>query len=191
MCNTRAPRPYLCGTMRFFTALLLLGQAVTAHICLLSPTQRGGLPNLGALTPGDDHCFHPGSCGGKPGAISATLNGLSGTTVLLEQNLNHYNPGWPGVMDVALGPTDDGPWTTLASLPDFYAHLQAKQTNFSMPVFIPVSSCKACVLRVRYMPNKPTEVPFWVCCVVLLAPEPCVTNAPRTLPATCYFPTIV
>jgi len=109
--------------------LLLLGSA-SAHICLLSPTQRGGLPDLGLLAPGADACFHPGACGGTPGPPSAVLTGGSGNSVLLQQNLNHYNPGWPGIIDVALGATDSGPWTTLSSLPDFYAHLQAAMVSY-------------------------------------------------------------
>lgn len=43
------------------------------------------------------------------------------------------------------------------------AHPPISQTNLSMPVFIPNEPCDACVLRVRYLPNKPTEVPFWAC----------------------------
>ena len=100
-----------------------------------------------------------------------------------QQNLNHYNPGWPGYLDVSWGvcaavrratrvsasapraqsirmpaaacaapfpePTSDDNFTTLYVLPDYWAHLQASQTNFSVAVLVPNIDCAHCVLRVR------------------------------------------
>jgi hypothetical protein len=133
--------------------------SAAGHICLLSPPQRGGVP--AGLQPGDDACFHPFKCGVAPGAPVATLAGGQGYAVTLQQNLNHWNPGWPGIMDVAIAASaaagDAGNWTTLTSVPDYWPHLQAAQTNFTVPVYVPNEPCIGCVLRVRYLPNKPTE----------------------------------
>ena len=54
-------------------------------------------------------------------------------------------------------------WIVLATFPDYWAHLQAAQSNFSFPLVMPDMDCPSCVLRVRYLPNKPTEVDFWNC----------------------------
>ena len=46
-------------------------------------------------------------------------------------------------------PTSDDNFTTLYVLPDYWAHLQAAQTNFSVAVLVPNIDCAHCVLRVR------------------------------------------
>jgi hypothetical protein len=95
------------------------------------------------------------------------LVGGEGYNVIFQQNLNHYNPGWPGYLDVAYStipnPTSDDNFTMLAVVPDFWAHLQAAQTNFSVPVLVPTLDCAHCVLRVRYLPHKETESIFHNC----------------------------
>jgi hypothetical protein len=35
----------------------------------------------------------------------------------------------------------------LATVPDFWPHLQAAQTNFSVPVLVPNVDCKQCILQ--------------------------------------------
>lgn len=75
--------------------LLALAATAAAHVCLLRPEQRTGLPkDLSQLAPGDDACFHPYQCPTRApgGPITAVPGGL-GLDVLLQQNLNHYNPG--------------------------------------------------------------------------------------------------
>ena len=44
-------------------------------------------------------------------------------------------------------------FTTLATVPDYWPHLQAQQTNFTVVVKVPDISCAHCTLRVRYHPN--------------------------------------
>lgn len=62
-----------------------------------------------------------------------------------------------------------GDWSVLTTIPDYWSHLQASQTNFSIPIVVPDLDCDACVFRVRYSPNKPTEVSFWQCADVTIA----------------------
>ena len=134
-----------------------------AHVCLLHPLQRGGANVTDA---GDNSCFEPNACTQPSGPPSAVLVAGEGHHVLFQQNLNHYNPGYPGYLDVSiatLAGSQVGNWTVLARVPDYWAHLQAKQTNFTVPVQLPATPCDACVLRVRYAPHKPTEVVFHAC----------------------------
>ena len=146
--------------------LSALACVAAAHVCLLHPMMRGG---ANVSDPGDDSCFQPNACTRAQGAPTATLHAGAGAHVLLQQNLNHYNPGWPGYIDISWGPSAaaGGPWQVLSRVPDFWAHLQAAQTNFTVPVVIPAAPCAACVLRVRYIPHKPTEVEFWSCADVV------------------------
>ena len=97
-------------------------------------------------------------CGTKPaGTPTVTLVGGSYFSVLFQQNLNHYNPGWPGFLDVAwaigTNQTSDDGFTILSQIPDYWPHLQAQQTNFSVPILVPNIDCDHCTLRVRYHPN--------------------------------------
>jgi hypothetical protein len=155
-------------------ALAAAVSAASAHVCLLHPMQRGGANVSDA---GDDSCFEPNACTRASGAPTATLVAGHGTHVLLQQNLNHYNPGWPGFIDISWATLEGskvGNWSVLARVPDYWAHLQAAQTNFTVPVLVPETACAACVLRVRYSPNKPTEVVFHACADVsaVAAPAP-------------------
>jgi len=158
-------------------AAMIAGEA-DAHICLLVPPQRGG---YNVTTPGNMACFWPeGPCGLLPaGDPVLKLVGGEGFSILLQQNLNHYNPGWPGYIDVAyaVGPNPkSGDFKLLAQISDYWPHLQAKQTNFSIPISVPNVDCPHCVIRVRYHPNKPTEPVFHNCADVSIvsssAPPP-------------------
>jgi hypothetical protein len=149
--------------------LVLLPFVAFGHICMIWPTQRGGW-DVATGQPGSDACFQPQpACGTKPPPTGPKESLFTGTTVYvkLQQNLNHYNPGWPGFLDVAYaqGPnhsTDDD-FNLLSQFPDYWSHSQASQTNFSVPILIPSMTCEWCTLRVRYHPNKPTEPIFHNC----------------------------
>lgn len=159
------------------SAIILLLVAVSgafAHVCLLDPVQRGGFD---ISTPGANACFQPqGPCGKLPVENpSASLIAGSSYNVLFQQNLNHYNPGWQGTLDVSWGvgfnQNSDANFTIVTVVPDFWAHLQGSQTNFTVAVPVPATPCDHCVLRVRYVPNKPTEPIFHQCAdVSIVAP---------------------
>lgn len=152
-----------------FAALLVA--LSEAHICLINPVQRAGYNVSG---PGMMACFRPdGPCGkGIPAEQPrVTLTGGRGFSVLLQQNLNHYNPGHAGFIDVAYaqGPNpQSSDFIPLATVPDFWPWMQASQTNFSIPVSVPNIDCPHCVIRVRYHPNKPTEPVFHNCADVAI-----------------------
>src|SRR4051812_48480558 len=84
-------------------ALVLCIGAVSAHVCMWTPMQRG---NFSIGEPGYDGCYRKvGPCGtDTPGVVTALQAGQS-LSVQFQQNLNHYyvsNPGW---MDVSWAAT--------------------------------------------------------------------------------------
>jgi len=145
------------------TAPILLGFGLaSAHICLLHPDQRGGANVTG---PGNHVCYNPGpACGDVarfPVGTPYPLDGGSGFDVMLQQALNHYQPGDEGWIDVSYAasatPATDAEFTVIARIPDVYKHMQAAQTNYTVPVAVPDVDVAHGVLMVRYHPNKPTE----------------------------------
>ena len=94
------------------------------------------------------------------------------------------NVGHSGFLDIAWAPfpaTDDANFTVIGpTVPDYWAHLQAKQTNFSVTVMVPNITCAHCVLRVRYVANKPTEpLAFHNCADVAIVPSASTAAAGR------------
>ena len=65
---------------------------------------------------------------------------------------------WAPFPDVA-----DANFTELTRIPDYWPHLQAMQTNFSVTFMVPDVEIPHAVLRVIYAPNKPTEPTFHQC----------------------------
>jgi hypothetical protein len=172
--------------MKIVTALLPV--LASAHICILDPPQRGG-PSI--KTWGDHQCFNAGSAELSCGDATRFPHGTphqfiagSSIDILFQQNLNHYNPGFEGFLDVAYStkpdPTD-ADFVTLASVPDTYLHKQASMTNYTLPVTLPLAEFTGGSLRVRYHPNKPTEPVFRQCAdISIVAPtaaEPGVAHA--------------
>jgi hypothetical protein len=139
-------------------ALALAGVSCRAHICLLSPSQRGGkVPPSGyPLMPGDPLCFTREPCKRDDRApLTATYKAGEPLTVSVQQNLNHYFAARPGFIDVAIG------GRVIATVGDYPAHEMVTQTNFSLDVqHIPeVKECSdRCVMQVRYVSYNPDEV---------------------------------
>lgn len=106
---------------RRLLALALAAGWAAAHVCLLAPAQRSGLPaDLGALPGGADACYSSRKCPPRvAGGPVTALAGGQGFDVLLQQNLNHYNPGWPGTLDVSFSFDDGASWAVLVTVPDW------------------------------------------------------------------------
>lgn len=157
-----------------FVSLVLLVASCHAHICMIYPPQRGG---YNISTPGNSACYEPQApCGTQP--VGSPVLKLRGGTIfylLVQQNLNHYNPGHPGFIDVAwdvgTNQTSDSQFTDLNAISDYWPHFQGTQTNFSIPIYVPDVFCEHCTLRVRYHPNKPTEPVFHQCADVSIVPS--------------------
>ena len=98
-CGTLSKMVSLGSSLRRFGVAVVaaaLFVAVSGHICLISPLQRGGVGNL--TVPGDYSCFKLGGpCGGdQPGPIVAEWTGGSTVQVSFQQAYNHYQVGMPG-----------------------------------------------------------------------------------------------
>jgi hypothetical protein len=153
-------------------ALLLLVASMcalgSAHICMVSPAQRGGYD---ISEPGQAACFAPAApCGSNrfwdrsPAAPVAVLRGGTIHSVLVTQALNHFNVGANpgGFLDIswALGhnQTGDDAFIELSEWPDYFANFQATLTNFSRSVMVPnTERCDWCTLQTRYVSTKPNE----------------------------------
>ncbi|XP_050392959.2 uncharacterized protein LOC126811409 [Patella vulgata] len=143
---------------------LFLGTA-SAHICLISPQQRG---QIDISTSGSRTCFKHGfPCGGdSPAAPQFILEAGQPAFIKWQQNYNHYEVGFPGYMDISYGPvnsTQESQWTVLAVVSDKYVFSQDYQENYTAIVTIPNTPCDHCVLRVRYNAHKAGEDTFYQC----------------------------
>jgi hypothetical protein len=173
------------------TVLLLVPALASAHICIVSPDQRAG---ANITTAGNRACFHHGPpCGGiAPDArVAMTYTAGEQFLVKFQQNYNHYATGNPGSLDVAWAkgpnPKSDADFTILATLPDFNAHAQDNQQNFTLPLMAPAEPCDRCVIRLRYMSNKPGESTFYQCSdVAFKAATKKPVNAAATLLAVAH-----
>lgn len=97
---------------------------------------------------------------GKVGPAKMLMGGKV-NTMHFQQNLNHYSIGHRGWLEVALAevadPTSEADFTVLARVPDYSAYHQWTQSNLTLDFTLPNRACAACVLRLQYHPNKPTE----------------------------------
>ncbi|CAH1799012.1 unnamed protein product [Owenia fusiformis] len=133
-----------------------------AHLCIISPRQRG---EFDISKGGSPTCFRHGEpCGGQPPA-PPNITYMGGQTVFIkwQQNFNHYSVGFPGYMDIALAQSDSANFTLLTVVRDENFHAQDHQQNYTAAVVFPNIDCDHCVLRMRYQSHKPGESTFLQC----------------------------
>jgi hypothetical protein len=112
-------------------ALAIALGPVFAHICILSPPQRGP---LSVFMPGDNSCYRRTPfCGGvnqtSPGT---TLLAGSTTVIKVQQNLNHFTPSNQGFFVLAvIYNSNPSRWTILDMWDDFPAWDMVSQVNFT------------------------------------------------------------
>lgn len=127
---------------------------------------------------GDDSCFRHGApCGKQPsGSIKMTYAAGKPVTVFWQQNYNHYTVGYPGLMDIGLStnpePTSDDDFEIVGVVPDYNAHWQGAQRNFTFQFITPDVECQHCVLRARYQSHKPGETTFYQCADIAITHNP-------------------
>jgi hypothetical protein len=182
---------YMNMNIRALYALLWV-QLCFGHVCIIDPPQRG---ILNVTDPGDHWCFNSGpkvadglSCGDKtrfPVGTPRKWVAGSKVTIQFQQNLNHYNAGFEGFLDVGYSSKQDPTevdFITLETIRDTYQHKQAAQTNYSVTFTVPNATTEAGVLRVRYHPNKPTEPVFRNCAdVSIVSADANMVQAANTL----------
>jgi len=80
--------------MKALLALVFCAAAVTAHVCLITPAQRGGAMNL--FNSGDPRCkLLNGPCGGFTPEFPPMISYHAGenVTFVFQKNVDHYRPG--------------------------------------------------------------------------------------------------
>ncbi|XP_053397775.1 uncharacterized protein LOC123553031 isoform X2 [Mercenaria mercenaria] len=146
--------------LRTVIVFACLGMAC-CHICLITPRQRG---TMDISMPGSPTCTrHAEPCGGQD-IETPKVTYMAGESAFFkwQQNLNHYESGYPGYMDIGIARSENSTdFTTLAVVTDKYVHRQDYQQNFT--VKIPSIMCDHCVVRMRYNAHKPGETTFLQC----------------------------
>lgn len=136
---------------------------ICCHVCLITPRQRG---TMDISKPGSPDCTrHAEPCGGQP-IETPKVTYKAGETAFFkwQQNLNHYESGYPGYLDVGIAPSENSTdFKTLAVVTDKYVHRQDYQENMTAVIKIPIMICDHCVIRMRYNAHKPGESTFLQC----------------------------
>ncbi|OWF45935.1 uncharacterized protein LOC110456456 [Mizuhopecten yessoensis] len=157
--------------MTLYTLLLvcvgLLLQVTTrcnCHLCLISPRQRG---DMDISSPGSRSCNrNMAPCGGMSIERPSGKPLIGGQLIFLkwQQNVNHYEVGYPGYMDIRIANvTGDDFMSLLTFVPDVNMFTQNHQQNFTAISIIPQIPCRHCIIIARYQSHKPGESTFYQC----------------------------
>ncbi|KAF6017737.1 hypothetical protein EB796_023938 [Bugula neritina] len=136
------------------TLLLACVAAVSSHICLLNPHQRGSMEGINKFG-AKDCMLRTGPCGGRPADDPPSLKLISGTnyTVTFQQNVNHLDPNSPGYFAVSIGDDMDS-LVEAARIPDRGA---PNFTIFQVPILVPLEGASLThVIQVKYVTNNPS-----------------------------------
>lgn len=161
---------------------------VSAHICMISPIQRG--VRAGIDNPGDPSCYHKTQHGCEvtaPGPITTIVQG-SLMNINFQQNLNHFYTNSSGKLAIQFAPNpqpQEGDFKYLAEINDFNTMDEVAMTNVTIPIEVPVLGASSArgVIRLLYLSNNPlendTSTVFHQCSDVLLVPPTSLTSEKR------------
>eukprot|EP01108_Squamamoeba_japonica_P002521 TRINITY_DN2213_c0_g1_i2.p1 TRINITY_DN2213_c0_g1~~TRINITY_DN2213_c0_g1_i2.p1 ORF type:complete len:159 (-),score=39.97 TRINITY_DN2213_c0_g1_i2:59-535(-) len=146
-------------------ALLSIATIAHAHLCMLAPTQRGGV--AGINTHADPICaVLAGPCGNTTAHHpSISIRSAVPFNVVFQKNLDHYYASNPGsfVIDLAMNKNpQEGDFKPLKKIAD-----SATPTGYiyAEMVSVPIVSTELeGVLRVRYITNNPGAPPVFYQC---------------------------
>ncbi|ESO98270.1 hypothetical protein LOTGIDRAFT_203715 [Lottia gigantea] len=131
----------------------------TAHLCMLSPPQRGSL--VGFNKKGADDCFLiKGPCGKRP--ISSNpilLRGNQNFTVVFQKNLDHWAQATPGMFTISFGPVDQT--NVIATIPDMG---EPSLTLYAINITIPTLTTGSYVIQTQYVTKNPQAPPTFYQC---------------------------
>eukprot|EP01130_Rhizamoeba_saxonica_P008966 TRINITY_DN3634_c0_g1_i1.p1 TRINITY_DN3634_c0_g1~~TRINITY_DN3634_c0_g1_i1.p1 ORF type:complete len:157 (-),score=32.21 TRINITY_DN3634_c0_g1_i1:36-506(-) len=146
--------------MKYLFAILCIAVIANAHMCLVSPHQRGKV-DIDINTPGSNDCvLTSGPCGdARP---SRTVGTFSGTmTVAFQKNLDHWYKNAPGNFTVAIADSPTGNFTPLKVLPDTDSD---SLTFYFEKILLPNKNIDHAVLQVVYYTNNPgAPAAFYQC----------------------------
>ncbi|KAL4238288.1 hypothetical protein ACF0H5_003000 [Mactra antiquata] len=148
----------------FATVFGVMVAVASAHMCLLSPKQRGTISGLNSA--GSNDCVLLSSpCGGRAeGTYETTFTAGQKATVIFQKNLDHWDSKTPGRFDIKLWKGNTA--TTVGSVPDMgeqSLHL------YNEEVTIPATMHGAAILQVTYVTNNPNApAVFYQCADVMI-----------------------
>lgn len=189
----------LCVTA---AAMTLLACLASAHICFISPVQRGP---VSIAWPGESACYRrtPYCSGIAVGPPLTKYVAGSQAQIAFQQNLNHFYPPKPGFLDIALSynvlnPSEQD-FELLGRVADSAAYDMVWQTNFSVSVTFPPQPCDHCILRLRYVLYNPLEVDptnntdaiFYNCADIALVAREAEAAAQYVRPSNTMLPAAI
>ncbi|KAK6167608.1 hypothetical protein SNE40_021593 [Patella caerulea] len=136
-----------------------------AHMCMLSPAQRGSLVGFNKVGAAD--CYlKTGPCGGRPKSENyVTLKAMQNLTVVLQKNLDHYSTTDPGQFTISFGATEGSGMKMLGMIPDTS---EQSLSLYAMNVTIPSVSSGQYVLQSVYITNNPKTLLFYECADIMI-----------------------
>ncbi|KAJ8314814.1 hypothetical protein KUTeg_006964 [Tegillarca granosa] len=154
--------------------LILYIDLSSGHLCLLYPEQRGGFKYPLMYPFPLPSCAHYGEpCGGiKPEKPLRVFEAGKQAYVKWQQNMNIYDIGNPGYMDISIAPLNSSEFEVLAVVQDQNAFNDYVRQNISALIIVPNKECEHCVLRVRYKTNRPGELVYVQCADITIVTKP-------------------
>jgi len=144
--------------------VLLLVSAVAGHVCMMAPTQRGGLP-AGIIGVGAKECGQmQGPCGTVSAGPSTHVTQGSTYPIAFQKNLDHFNRGAPGNFKGFFWlKAMPGMVIDLFQIPDTPA---PSLSVFTVNLFIPVNASLVGegVVQVVYVTENPEAPPYFFSC---------------------------
>ncbi|XP_048728234.1 uncharacterized protein LOC125646122 [Ostrea edulis] len=146
-------------------SVFVLIETCHAHLCLISPAQRGSLAGINKA--GNDNCFQvKGPCGKMPPSKDGVIIRPGQTlSVTFQKNLDHFLGSSPGNFTVAFGSVSDGKFQLLTTIPD---QGEKSLTLYTAVVKIPLVKGNYAI-QVTYNTNNPGAPPsFYQCADVVV-----------------------
>ncbi|XP_072175853.1 uncharacterized protein [Diadema setosum] len=142
-----------------FAAVFLVAEA---HLCMLSPPQRGSIMNINK--PASPDCgLVTGPCGGRgKGESFIGIRAGSKFLVAFQKNLDHFNKDSPGSFNVSVSFDNEKTFKDIEMMPDTAdPSLTLYYKNVTMPTG-PVN--QPGILRVIYETKNPEAPPMFYQC---------------------------
>ncbi|XP_035658637.1 uncharacterized protein LOC118403890 [Branchiostoma floridae] len=150
--------------MKTVAVFLLFLAGSWAHLCLISPPQRGSMFDINK--PASPDCgLTTGPCGQRPALNKTTVVFLSGSryTVTIQKNLDHYDSSSPGEFTISFRPSRKGGFTLLEKIPD---NGEPSLTLYSVNITIPKPTAHSDIgtLQAAYVTRNPQAPPVFYQC---------------------------
>ncbi|KAI8495529.1 hypothetical protein Bbelb_265010 [Branchiostoma belcheri] len=159
--------------MKTLAVFLMFLAGTWAHMCMISPPQRGSM--VGINKPGADDCaLVTGPCGGRMPMPHTGIALMAGEnfTVTLQKNLDHYTASSPGMFTINLREGEQGEFKQLGMIKDMgEPSLSLYSTNITIPMH-PMGHGMATLQAVYVTKNPQAPAMFYECADIHIMPRP-------------------